>query len=203
MVSENLLSRNPSNSGLSHTSYLELRTEIDSLCLKLEKVHKEHIACSAGCHQCCMDFSIFPVEFFSIIKEISESKINIKTDIPEDDCVFLINGLCSIYASRPVICRTHGLPMLQMGEDEWQLSYCELNFTDGSLPEFTESDTFPQDSFNSRLFLINREFIRTLTDNQYSDTDLISLRELGEKLTEQTSFAKASVVEGRIGSKAE
>jgi hypothetical protein len=127
-----------------------------------------------------MDFSIFPVEFFSILKEISESKINIITDISEDECIFLINGLCSIYSSRPVICRTHGLPLLQMGDDDWQLSYCELNFTGAVLPEFKESDTFPQDLFNSRLFLINREFVKTFKGQKYSVSDLIPLKELAE-----------------------
>jgi Fe-S-cluster containining protein len=159
--------------------YFSLRNEIDLLCLKLEEAHKGHISCFAGCHQCCMDFSIFPVEFYSILQETDGRKININHDVSRSECVFLIEGLCSIYESRPLICRTHGLPLLYMGEDEWQLSYCELNFTGSNMPEFNESNTIPQDRFNSRLFMLNKAFIKSLDENNYSETDLIPLRELG------------------------
>jgi uncharacterized protein len=175
--------------------YFSLRDEIDTLCLKLEEAHKEHIACSAGCHQCCMDFSIFPVEIYSILKEKDGGKININHDVSEGECIFLIEGLCSIYKSRPLICRTHGLPLLFMGEDEWKLSYCELNFTGSNLPEFNESNTFPQDRFNSRLFMLNKEFIKYLKENHYSETDLVSLRELGVLIKKHsTLYAQGSTL---------
>jgi Fe-S-cluster containining protein len=169
-------------------NYFSLRDEIDALCMKLEKAHKEHITCSADCHKCCMDFSVFPVEIYSILKETDERKINIYHEVSEGECVFLIEGRCSIYESRPLICRTHGLPLLFMEEDEWQLSYCEFNFTCSNLPEFNESDTFPQDRFNSRLFMINKEFLKSLKENNYSETDLVSLRELGVLIEKRSTL---------------
>lgn len=175
--------------------YFSLRDEIDALCLKLEEAHKEHITCSAGCHQCCMDFSIFPVEIYSILQETDGRKININHEVSEGECVFLIEGLCSIYESRPMICRTHGLPLLFMGEDEWQLSYCELNFTGSNLPEFIELNSFPQDRFNSRLFMINKKFIKFLKENLYSETDLVSLRELAVLIKKNsTLYAQCSTL---------
>jgi Fe-S-cluster containining protein len=164
------------------TDYSVLRDETDHLSERLAKNHNEHINCAPGCNKCCMDFSIFPVEFFSILKENENKKINVSTGAGEGECLFLINGLCSIYESRPIICRTHGLPMLRMGEDDWELSYCELNFISGDLPEFGESNTFPQDLYNSKLFLINREFLKSLGDNSYSEMDLLSLRELAVQI---------------------
>jgi uncharacterized protein len=159
--------------------YFSIRDEIDSLCLKLEEIHKEHFACSPGCHKCCMDFSIFPIEFYSILKEKNGQKTSINQNTSGEDCVFLIEGLCTIYKSRPVICRTHGLPLLFMGEDQWELSYCELNFTGRNMPDLNESNTFPQDRFNSSLFMINREFVNSLENKPYSETDLIPLKDLG------------------------
>jgi Fe-S-cluster containining protein len=162
--------------------YTSLRTEADKLCLKLELEHRDNIACVCGCCHCCMDFSIFPVEFHSIVKEAKEKDIIIDNKTTEGACPFLVNGHCSIYGSRPLICRTHGLPLLYMSEDEWQMSWCELNFTGNNIPAFDESNTFPQDRFNSRLFMLNREFVNSLKGKPYSDTDLISLRELGDSI---------------------
>lgn len=127
-----------------------------------------------------MDFSIFPAEFYSILKETERRGIKINHETPDEACPFLIEGLCSIYESRPLICRTHGLPLLYMGEDAWQMSWCELNFTGKKKnPEFDESNTFPQDRFNSKLFMLNREFVNSLKGKLYSETDLISLKDLG------------------------
>jgi uncharacterized protein len=162
--------------------YFLLREKIDLLSKRLTDEHKDHLKCEAGCHKCCMDFSIFPVEYFSIHKEINDKKFIINTIEGDGECLFLITGLCSIYESRPLICRTHGLPMFRMGEDEWELSYCELNFTSEELPELNESNTFPQDLYNSKLFLINREFVNSFKDKRYSDTDLLSLRELATEI---------------------
>jgi Fe-S-cluster containining protein len=170
------LAGNDPNSKLA--DYLMLRIETDLLCKRLTGTYNVHLKCAPGCHKCCMDFSIFPVEFFSILKENGNKKINIRSAAAEGECLFLIDGLCSIFELRPIICRTHGLPMLVMGEDDWELSYCELNFTSGDLPEFGESNTYPQDLYNSKLFLINREFVKSREDRRYSETDLLSLREL-------------------------
>jgi uncharacterized protein len=168
------------NSNLA--DYLTLRRDADILCERLAETHNEHLECVRGRHKCCMDFSIFPVEFFLILKEIKNKKVNVRNVADEGECLFLIDGLCSIYESRPLICRTHGLPLLCMGEDDWELSYCELNFTSEKLPVFGESNTFPQDLYNSKLFLINREFVNSLEDKRYSETDLLSLKELAGQI---------------------
>jgi len=157
--------------------YYQLRNEIDSECRRLEEAHRNFLVCASGCTGCCMDFNIFPVEFHSIFEELKGKKIEYNRSASEGECLFVVNGLCSIYESRPVICRTHGLPLLSMGEEEWELTHCELNFT-GAAPEFDESNTFPQDRYNSKLFLLNRKFIRSYKGHSYKELELIPLREL-------------------------
>ena len=66
-----------------------------------------------------------------------------------------------MYESRPIICRTHGLPLLFMNDEQWELSACELNFTEFDDEEFKEENTFPQDTFNSKLFMINKRFVES------------------------------------------
>jgi Fe-S-cluster containining protein len=168
------------------TDYHKLREDADLICSSLTSVHLKNLNCAPGCHKCCMDFSIFPVEFYSILKESVGKKIKTRDAAPEEECLFLLDGLCSIYEFRPLICRTHGLPMLYMGEEEWELSYCDLNFTDRNQTEFTESNTFPQDLYNSELFLINRKFINSIEDKRYLESDLLSLRELAVQINQNS-----------------
>jgi len=67
-----------------------------------------------------------------------------------------------------------------MGEEEWELSACELNFTQFDFDDFDEDNTFPQDKYNSRLFMLNRAFVDSLPGKPYGPVDLIPLRKLFE-----------------------
>jgi len=81
------------------------------------------------------------------------------------------------------MCRTHGLPLLYANDDgEWELSACELNFTEFDFEDFTMENTFPQDKYNSKLFLLNREFIAEFADKKYSELDLIPMKELANQI---------------------
>lgn len=161
--------------------YLKLRDKVDALSEKLEKMHRPHLACKMGCDLCCMDYSIFPIEFYSIAHRLEQQKVKIKLPsvTRQDNCVFLKDHVCAIYAERPIICRTHGLPLLYVNEEEeWELSACELNFTEFDMEDFTNENTFPQDIFNSELFMLNKEFIKKFEDEKYNEFDLIPVRNL-------------------------
>ena len=141
--------------------------------------------CRNGCDLCCIDFSVFPVEFYFILNELKKENIKpgINEDLGTEICAFLKNHSCTIYSQRPIMCRTHGLPLLYANDDgEWELSACELNFTEFDFDDFTMENTLPQDKYNSKLFLLNREFIAEFTDNKYSELDLIPLKELAKQL---------------------
>lgn len=162
-------------------SYYQLRNEIDALSESLEKQHQKHLNCKKGCDQCCMAISVFPVEFYAIKAELEIESIS-KLAIPqnEEDCRYLVDHSCAIYASRPVICRTHGLPLLYMSldGDEYELSCCELNFTDFDLDDFDDENTYPMDRINSQLYQINKNFVASFENGKYSETDRIPLAEL-------------------------
>lgn len=166
---------------MDFSKYRALRNNIDKRSEQLEKQHKKHIKCKAGCDLCCMDYSIFPVEFYSIVDALQETEKQPKTSVDTDPskCIFLNNHQCEIYTERPIICRTHGLPLLFMNEDnDWELSACELNFTGFDLEDFSEENTFSQDKFNSKLFLLNKAFIAENNLTDYSEFDLIPIRDL-------------------------
>jgi uncharacterized protein len=158
--------------------YFTLRQELDKHCDELYKMHAAHLKCKAGCDQCCMDFSVLPIEYFAIRQQAGTDLKKGKQPLDESGCPFLVDHQCVIYPSRPVICRTQGLPILFMGEEEWELSACELNFTKYDFDDFTEDNTFPQDTYNSRLFMLNRRFVDSLPGKPYGPVDLIPLRNL-------------------------
>ncbi|MCG6187812.1 YkgJ family cysteine cluster protein [Maribellus maritimus] len=163
-------------------NYNKLRKEIDSISAKLENEHKKHLSCKSGCDLCCMDYSIFPIEFFSILGELKKENFQpdtLEKNKSKNECIFLKEHRCTIYPFRPIICRTHGLPLLYANhEGEWELSACELNFTKFSFEEFTVDNTFPQDKFNSKLYLLNKDFITQLNDKNFSEFDLIPIKDL-------------------------
>jgi hypothetical protein len=81
------------------------------------------------------------------------------------------------------MCRTHGFPLVYVNEDgEPELSACHLNFTDFDYNDFTLENTFPQDKYNSKLFLLNKAFIAEFKEKKYHEMDLIPLKSIAEHL---------------------
>jgi len=166
---------------VSFAAYYQLRNEVDALCESLEKVHHQHLNCKKGCDQCCMAISVFPVEFYAIKAESHPESIHGLPDPQNDeDCRYLVDHSCVIYPSRPVICRTHGMPLLyrSLEGDDWELSCCELNFLDFDLGDFNQENCYPMERINSQLYLINKNFVAGFEDGKYSETDRIPLAEL-------------------------
>ncbi len=165
--------------------YKILVNEIEQHTDILKNMHNKHMNCKNGCDLCCIDFSIFPIEYHYILNEIEKenTKHELERKSEGDICAFLKNHSCTIYQHRPIMCRTHGFPLIYANDDdEYELSACELNFTEFDFEDFTMENTLPQDKYNSKLFLLNREFIADFREKKYSETDLIPLKELANQL---------------------
>ena len=165
-----------------YNTYKTLRDKIDNRVAELEKEHNKHMKCKAGCDLCCMDYNIFPVEFYSILSALKQQNTmpNISTDANDDACVFLSAGRCNMYEHRPIICSTHGLPLLFMNDENWELSACELNFTEFNMENFTEENTYAQDRYNSELFMLNKKFIADFDQTKYAEFDLLPMKDLAK-----------------------
>jgi uncharacterized protein len=162
--------------------YQEFAGEVDRLAERIGIMHQQHLECRLGCSYCCMDYSLLPVEYYAILEQLRSNTPGINPEATGDDCIFLINNACTIYGFRPVICRTHGLPLLYMNDnDEWELSVCELNFSDFD-EEFHSGNTFPQDRFNSRLYMLNKAFVGLPGYSRYSVSDMIPIRNMEQDL---------------------
>lgn len=170
---------------MSITSLLErffaLRQSLDARCAELYRLHAPHLSCKAGCDMCCMEFSVLPIEYYAIRQQAASMLHKGNAGAGEGECPFLVDHRCVIYPARPLICRTQGLPLLFMGDEGWELSACELNFTRFNFEDFTEENTFPQDTWNSRMYLLNKEFLNTPEGKAYKANELIPLRRLLDK----------------------
>ena len=173
------------NENIHFEKYKLLINEIDEHTAILDDIHHKHMNCKNGCALCCIDFSVFPIEFYYLLNQLKAQNVKHKSDsdLSTDICVFLLNNSCTIYNQRPIMCRTHGLPLLYANDNgDWELSACELNFTEFNFDDFTMENTLPQDKYNSKLFLLNREFIAEFKDKKYGELDLIPLKELAIQL---------------------
>lgn len=90
--------------------------KLQKLTQKLSDIASPITACASGCSYCCYQAtSVSEVEARAISKLTGRRYLKPEdTDVFEDrkkyegvPCTFLVNGKCSIYSERPIICRTH------------------------------------------------------------------------------------------------
>ena len=93
--------------------------EVDTRANALAQVHGARLVCRRGCCLCCVDgLTVFEVEADNIRRKHPEL---LATGTPHavGACAFLDDqGACRIYADRPYVCRTQGLPLRWLDEDD-------------------------------------------------------------------------------------
>ncbi len=157
--------------------YRQLVEVVDRLAAQLTAHYGSHLVCRAGCSGCCHHhLSIFAVEAAAVgeaVQKLSrEKRARIQRQarqVREREargepvaCPLLVDECCSIYESRPIICRTQGLPLLIEAEDGTrEVDFCRLNFTaPGATDELDEAHLVPLELLNLKLALVNRSYCR-------------------------------------------
>ena len=145
--------------------YLRLRQWVDVRVAQLEAAHRGHLACRAGCCGCCVNLSLFTVEMIAIIGELAQAGIYTVGFDPGASCGWLEGGMCRIYSARPIICRTHGLPVAMPSEEDPQrreVSFCPLNFAgaDPVVYVFGPGNTLDLAELNERLCRVNADLLK-------------------------------------------
>jgi Fe-S-cluster containining protein len=95
-----------------------LHAEIDDAVRPLVALHGARLRCRLGCTRCCVDdLTIFEVEADRI--RARAASVLDEAPRPAGACAFLgDDGACRIYAHRPYVCRTQGLPLRWFDSDE-------------------------------------------------------------------------------------
>jgi Fe-S-cluster containining protein len=90
--------------------------------------------CRKGCSHCCILQSVNILEAYLIFRNLNDEEPDIQTSQDTNDfCTFLSSsGVCTIYSSRPILCRTHGLLLKSSEFTDTIARSCDLNFTSNS-----------------------------------------------------------------------
>ena len=107
---------------------VELFAKVEAFFDQAKLRHGDALTCHAGCDDCCQkQFSVTSLEA-AIVQEALDAMPDSKRRIlherslrqgPTEPCPALgESGLCEIYEARPLICRTHGLPIRFVEENE-------------------------------------------------------------------------------------
>ena len=139
---------------------LGLRTEA------LAAHHRARLRCERGCSACCLDeLTVFAVEADAILRSAPHPPANSRPSAhPPGACAFLDDdGACRIYAARPLVCRTQGLPLRVFVEDEddeliERRDICPLNAEGEPLDELGEEELYTVGEFELRLQQVQRRF---------------------------------------------
>lgn len=151
--------------------YHQLLSKVDEKFREIRQRYPDQFKCKGGCFRCCApDFTISLVEkenikrFFLEHPEVREAAEKLLADDPHHgrQCKFLgFDGHCVIYEVRPVICRSHGAPIIckpDEDSDDTVTDVCPLNFVGFELEHISETDFINLETLNTILAFINFDF---------------------------------------------
>ena len=133
-----------------------LHDEIDVAARHLHVLHAARTQCKRGCAGCCVDdLTVFEVEAEPIRRGFGKLLAE-GLPHPLGGCAFLDEtGGCRVYASRPYVCRTQGLPLRWLDEDAEgafeRRDICPLNEAGQPIEELPETACFTLGPVEERL----------------------------------------------------
>ena len=135
---------------------LRIHDDIDAAVAALARRHEQRLRCGVGCTDCCVDdLTVFEVEAERIRSYWDDRRTGQQAH-PAGRCAFLSQaGECRIYAVRPYVCRTQGLPLRWVETtDREPVEYrdiCPLNENDEPLQALPADDCWTLGSIEGRL----------------------------------------------------
>lgn len=153
-------------------NYEKLVARVDDLCQQIENRLAGHLACKSGCSSCCLEITLFPVEADALKRAFNElpeqERGNIRRHLEgesqSESCCLLKDDRCLLYRSRPLICRTHGLPILYREDGVQKVDCCPKNRLSGIT--VTGSDLVDLDRLNSLLVAVNSLYLTQIADKK-------------------------------------
>jgi Fe-S-cluster containining protein len=147
-------------------NYDALVARVDAFSARIQLEFSSDFHCRRGCDSCCRHLSLFAVEGAALrrawlrLPAPAREEIARRARASEEDgpCPLLKDRACLLYAARPLICRTHGLPLLYRNGEIPQVTFCPLNFQDR--PELPGRAVLDMEVVNTALDAVNGLFVR-------------------------------------------
>lgn len=116
----------------------ELAAKIDAFFARVEGRHGSEMQCQTGCSDCChVRLTITATEASALRTEIAtwaadrRAALVANARASTDRCAALDpGGRCLVYAARPVVCRSHGVPIRMRLDSLPVVQSCHRNFTE-------------------------------------------------------------------------
>lgn len=143
---------------------VQLRRRVDEHFANAVGRTPEAFACREGCSSCCVRFGVLEVEAARVRVVLAEMAVRDPAlrervrmqgrDAAAKACALLVDDRCSVYEERPIICRSHGLPIRVTQDDgSTRTDTCPLNFVGVEPPN---ASTLVLDAVNAPLAVIGR-----------------------------------------------
>ena len=149
-------------------NYQMLLNKVDEFSSRIIQKYRKNISCGYGCNDCCQqNLNLLPLEYFflregfALLPEPMKKILRNRAAQGLGDytpCLLLDHGACVLYERRPIICRTHGLPLFITEGDKERRDCCPKNFTSYCLELLPQADFLHLERLNTILLTINRVF---------------------------------------------
>jgi Fe-S-cluster containining protein len=146
-------------------NYKQLTDRVDALCKAITAALGDQITCSEGCSSCCTSITLFPVEAAAMqeglaslsIQEAEAIRRHVSEHASGERCPLLSHDRCLLYYFRPIICRTHGLPIVYTADGQRSSDCCPLNLADAA--SLSGSNVIDLDKLNTLLVAVNAIYL--------------------------------------------
>jgi len=147
-------------------NYRALVARVDEFSARIHREFADHLRCRRGCDACCRHLTLFAVEGAALrgawrkLPPGQRDAVSRRAAAAAEDgpCPLLENQACLLYEARPILCRTHGLPLLYRGEDGPQAVCCPLNLR--GLTALSGAAALDMEVVNAALDAVNGLFVR-------------------------------------------
>ena len=155
------------------TEYRALVAKVDGFFDRVFARYSDRMKCAEGCSECCgVQLTLSPVEarelagFLETLPAPERARLAARADSLRDaagPCPALDDdGRCAVYAARPLICRSHGVPMrtpralsLPVLDERDGLAVCHLNFEGTPLTDVDADCVLSLESIDAILGVVN------------------------------------------------
>lgn len=168
--------------------YRELGDYCDALAQRVQARFGAAWQCRAGCSGCCQLSTVCGLEAVVLLQTGLGSRFSGQPPGGDEQCALLREDRCLVYEHRPLICRTHGLPLVSAALTGGEVDCCPLNLTAlAAVAELEMELVLDLDQLTENLMRLNLAFFLVLgrpelAEGRFALTALVSGENLPPEL---------------------